>query len=348
MGGKNDKAIHYELPLNYELNDNIEKSIIHNNNHQDNEKFKRLIHKNIKSNIKRSCFKEKFYNNSYYNITSFMNLIYSNSTNSVLKEKSNRTLYETIFNYDIVENKGEGYKKYSTNILNTMKTFITGEKNSNSLIDNNIYNNSDIFETFKMSNQQENSLSTEKLNKNNYQNTYNIDEYSDLNNKIINPSNLNYDENVSNIISEDQNINSIIQSNSIVKEVKIPKVKKKSRSTSKKKHSKEPKKRPLVNIKLDLRDLIKQDVREKSNLSPRQRYSNNYKSKSPVYNNNKIQKGLNNIKSLGPQSISNNYIHDEDFINMVDRLSQPNKLEKEIIHNKNSINKTNRKIIKKI
>ena len=38
----------------------------------------------------------------------------------------------------------------------------------------------------------------------------------------------------------------------------------------------------------------------------------------------------------------------EDFINMVDRLSQPNKLEKEIIHNKNSINKTNRKIIKKI
>ena len=89
-------------------------------------------------------------------------------------------------------------------------------------------------------------------------------------------------------------------------------------------------------------------MREKSNLSPRQRYSNNYKSKSPVYNNNKIQKGLNNIKSLGPQSISNNYIHDEDFINMVDRLSQPNKLEKEIIHNKNSINKTNRKIIKKI
>ena len=109
MGGKNDK-IKYEIPFNKELNKNIKKSIDVINN-KDLENFKRLIHKNVKSNIKRSNFNEIFQGdgNAYSNTLSLMNLIYTKSTNTFLKEKGNRTIYETIFNYDIVENKGEGW-----------------------------------------------------------------------------------------------------------------------------------------------------------------------------------------------------------------------------------------------
>ena len=106
MGGKNDKIKNYEIPLNKELNRNITHSI-NVIEKKDLEKFNRLLHKNVKSNIKSSNFKAtiKGDDNGYNNILSLMNLIYTKSTNNFLKNKGNRTIYEAIFNYDIVEKK---------------------------------------------------------------------------------------------------------------------------------------------------------------------------------------------------------------------------------------------------
>ena len=100
MGGKNDKGIKYELPLNINLNDNIRKSIIKSDYNKELEKFKRLLYKNVKSDIKKSNFNENFKkeNIKYRNIISLINLIYSKSSNSILKKGVNRTLYESIFN----------------------------------------------------------------------------------------------------------------------------------------------------------------------------------------------------------------------------------------------------------
>ena len=51
---------------------------------------------------------------------------------------------------------------------------------------------------------------------------------------------------------------------------------------------------------------------------------------------------------MGAQSLSNRYANDKDFLDIVDRLTQPNKLESEIIRNRNSIRKNQKmKIIKK-
>ena len=361
MGGKNEKGVKYEFPLNLNLSKNIQKSIINSDINKELEKFKKLLHKNAKSDIKKSNFSEIFQNENkqYKNIISLINLIYTKSTNSFLKIKGNRTMYETIFNYDILEKKGKGYVKFSKDISNRMKLLVSAEKNldNNSINQNNI--NSGIFETLKMSIQeqqeQNSNLSSQKINNTSNMNNYHIDDDILKNNININPSfkntNLKYNESISNIVSEDQNINSIIQSNSnsnlnsYEKKIPIPKMNKKVRNTSKKKHSKEPKKKPIINIKLDLRDLFKQDIKEKYHLSPNQRYttrnSNNYK-------NNKIDNALNNIKTLGAQSLSNRFTNDKDFIDIVDRLSQPNKLENEIIRNRHSINKTKKmKNIKK-
>ncbi len=359
MGGKNEKGIKYELPFNLNLRNNIQKSIINKDINNEIEKFKKLVHKNVKNDIKKSNFSEIFTNENieYKNIISLINLIYTKSTNSLLKMKSNRTMYETIFNYDILEKKGESYIKFSKDISNKMKLLISEDRNLNNNSINNMYNNNpEIFETLKMSTQEQNSsLSTEKINNTSKMNNYNIDDDILKNHININTSykntNLKYNESISNIVSEDQNINSIIQSNSksnlnIYEEtIPISKMNKKERNISKKKHSKEPKKKPIVNIQLDLRDLFKQEVKEKSHLSPSQRYNirnlNNLK-------NNKIKDAIDNIKSLGAQSLSNRFTNDRDFIDIVDRLSQPNKLENEIIQNRHSINKSKKlKNIKK-
>ena len=359
MGGKNEKGIKYELPLNLNLRNNIQKSIINKNINNEIEKFKKLVHKNVKNDIKKSNFSEIFTNENiqYKNIISLINLIYTKSTNSLLKMRSNRTMYETIFNYDILEKKGESYIKFSKDISNKMKLLISEDRNLDNNSINNMYkNNPEIFETLKMSIQEQNaSLSTEKINNTSKMNNYNIDDDILKNHININTTykntNLKNNESISNIVSEDQNINSIIQSNSksnlnIYEEtIPISKMNKKERNISKKKHSKEPKKKPIVNIQLDLRDLFKQEVKEKSHLSPSQRYNirnlNNLK-------NNKIKDAIDNIESLGAQSLSNRFTNDRDFIDIVDRLSQPNKLENEIIQNRHSINKSKKlKNIKK-
>ena len=356
MGGKNDKGIKYELPLNINLNDNIRKSIINSDYNKELEKFKRLLYKNVKSDIKKSNFNENFKkeNIKYRNIISLINLIYSKSSNSILKKGVNRTLYESIFNYDTIEKKSEGYIKFTKEISNKMKLFISGDRNLDNNSNDNIYdNNSGIFETLRISIKEPNlsENSKKEINTSNKGN-YNIDDYIIKNNYINpNPSFKNpnlFNESISNIVSEDQNIHSIIQSNTHLNSHKeiipIPKMNKKARSTSKKKHFKDSKKKPVLNIKLDLRDLFKQDIKEKSHLSPSQRYTT--KNNSIKYNI--IQNPLSNIKSMGAQSLSNRYANDKDFLDIVDRLTQPNKLESEIIRNRNSIRKNQKmKIIKK-
>ena len=356
MGGKNDKGIKYELPLNINLNDNSRKSIINSDYNKELEKFKRLLYKNVKSDIKKSNFNENFKkeNIKYRNIISLINLIYSKSSNSILKKGVNRTLYESIFNYDTIEKKSEGYIKFTKEISNKMKLFISGDRNLDNNSNDNIYdNNSGIFETLRISIKEPNlsENSKKEINTSNKGN-YNIDDYIIKNNYINpNPSFKNpnlFNESISNIVSEDQNIHSIIQSNTHLNSHKeiipIPKMNKKARSTSKKKHFKDSKKKPVLNIKLDLRDLFKQDIKEKSHLSPSQRYTT--KNNSIKYNI--IQNPLSNIKSMGAQSLSNRYANDKDFLDIVDRLTQPNKLESEIIRNRNSIRKNQKmKIIKK-
>ena len=85
----------------------------------------------------------------------------------------------------------------------------------------------------------------------------------------------------------------------------------------KKKHSKFPKKAPSYNIKLELKDLYKQNIREK-----------HIKKKFKSYNRRSSKILIN--KNI----LYNEKKESETFMEKIDRYSQPNKLKKDIIHGK--------------
>ncbi len=385
MGGKNDKRINYEIPLNKELNNHITNVIVK----KDLEKLNRLIHKNVKSNIKTSNFNKHFKgdDNGHSNILSLINLIYTKSTNNFLKTKGNRTIYETLFNYDIVEKKGKGYEQFKKNIANTIRLFISGEKNNNinnekllnniineenanninndendnninnnnvnnnNVNNNNVNNNNEnngIFETLNdlSIKNENNSLISEKKeilksqnphnntlnNQNSFINSLNSNNNSNNNTNNTNihysgiltePSfkNINNKETENNILNkrtttlgENNEKSNTINSNN--KKIKISKYGKSARSTSKTKHKKNPNKKPLVNIKVDLRLLYKEDVITKEIESERKRY------RSPP----------NSFLKTRQSNFNNENQNEESFISKIDRYTQPNKLEKDIIH----------------
>ncbi len=117
MGVKNDK-IYNEIPSNDELNDKIRKKKINEiKNPEEIKKFNGLINDNIQKNIKRSDFKTNFENKVYEKAVHLLNIIYIENTNLFLSTIDYRTMYGTIFNYDIIEKKGDKFGKNNKKIL---------------------------------------------------------------------------------------------------------------------------------------------------------------------------------------------------------------------------------------
>ena len=96
------------------------------------DKINKLLKKGIKNKIKKSNFKKNFSSNDngFKNSVSLLNLIYLNTTNTYLKEKENITLYQSIFNYDIIEfnNNKKEYDYNNAKIANLIKNIITNNK----------------------------------------------------------------------------------------------------------------------------------------------------------------------------------------------------------------------------
>ena len=96
------------------------------------DKINKLLKKGIKNEIKKSNFKKNFLsnNNGFKNSVSLLDLIYLNATNTYLKEKENITLYQSIFNYDIIEfnNNKKEYDYNNAKIANLIKNIITNNK----------------------------------------------------------------------------------------------------------------------------------------------------------------------------------------------------------------------------
>ena len=106
MGANQPKRMKYSIPLNKKLNEIILNVINSKGSLNNEEKIKQLMHKNISQGIIPSNFSQIFNkrDRGIYNITSLMNLIYTKNTNTYFKLSSNNTIYESIFNYDIIEN----------------------------------------------------------------------------------------------------------------------------------------------------------------------------------------------------------------------------------------------------
>ena len=117
MGANQPKRMKYSIPLNKKLNEIILNVINPKGSLNNEEKIIELMHKNISQGIIPSNFSQIFNKRErgIYNITSLMNLIYTKNANTYFKLSSDNTIYESIFNYDIIENNfnEEGNVKFN-------------------------------------------------------------------------------------------------------------------------------------------------------------------------------------------------------------------------------------------
>ena len=102
MGGNIDKNHNYKPKneeLNFQINDYLRKEKEKKKNVEEKEekKVKKLINKNIGEAIKKSDFKKKFCENKKQYIFSLMDLINYQSTNKILENNSNYSLFNIIF-----------------------------------------------------------------------------------------------------------------------------------------------------------------------------------------------------------------------------------------------------------
>ena len=97
-----------------------------------------------------------------------------------------------------------------------------------------------------------------------------------------------------------------------------------------------------MNIKINLKDIIKQDVYETSVLSPKERFKTN-KSKSPPKQSTINKSTLNDVNNLTTikADVSQVNINDGSFLEIVDCLVQPNKKDSDRIHSRTPKRKNN-------
>ncbi len=227
MGANQTKRMKYSIPLNKKLNEIILNVINPKSSLNNEEKIKELMHKNISQGIIRSNFSQTFNKRErgIYNITSLMNLIYTKNTNTYFKLSSNNTIYESIFNYDIIENN---FNEEGNEQFNKKKKHFFEE----CLILKNYERDS-----FKVPNE---LLDIFQENKENYN------------------SNLNNPKNKINNVHEKKNNNL----NNVNTEKKGNKTN--NKIIKKKKHNKNPKRPPVVIINMNIKDLYKLDSLERS------------------------------------------------------------------------------------
>lgn len=396
MGQTNNKQDYrYSIPVNTKLVTSIEEKLAIKKSPDEVSLFKKFMKKRLKNEFTPSFFTEKFHMNDsgIGHVSSLINLIYTKNTNTQLKVRSNRTLYEAVFNYDIVEKESKAYDKFSKNMISAMRNFIEGEDKE---MDNTLRLSEDM-------NKKENYLDNEEMeNKEEDGNNSYFDKASGS--KIRGQNNLNDDTDNDNFmqafqdIKDDKNNSKIGKGNQYGgnnlnelgtikltedsfrdKEDNLSNDRKNSQTDSvklhfysnkkntngtgtnknknknntifldkskmgetKKKHKKNPKKAPLVNIKINLKDIIKQDVYETSTLDPKDRFKTN-KSKSPPKQNAINKSTLNDVNNLTTikADVSQVNINDGSFLEIVDCLVQPNKKESDRIHSRTPKRKNN-------
>ena len=262
----------YEIYVKKRLLKIIEDKI---NKEKKENQINNLINQNI-NKMNKSNFSKNFHEQPYETIYSIINLIYVNNTNSIL----NNSLYETMFNYDINDEKEKGSSKVKERINELIPDFL-GDKTENE----------------KIFDEKEKGISKEKerINKSipDVLDNKSENEKINSNEKVKSDSNKQINENKE---SSKQNFEKI----------------------KKKKHSKNPKQLPVIGINLNLKDIEKAVHLEKI-------YGEKKKQKD--YNSN-LKRNLTQININDKRNFD-----DKNFLKIYDDFIQPNKLEKDKIHN---------------
>ena len=267
----------YQISVKKRLLKIIEDTI---NKEKKENQIKNLINQNIKQRNK-SNFSKNFHENPIENISSIINLVYENNTNSILKN----SLYESTFNYDINDEKEKGCNKVKERINELIPDFL-GEKTENE----------------KIIDVKEKGSSKEK------------ERINELIPDVF--DNKSENEKINSIEKVNSDFNCFVNENQIIKKVKSSK--QKFEKIKKINHSKNPKKSPVIRINMNLKDIKKAVHLEK------------------IYKEKKKQKDYNSNLKRNLTQINlhdKNNFNDKNFLKIYDNFIQPNKLEKDKIHN---------------
>ena len=182
MGGNIDKNLNYKTKneeLNFQINDYLRKEKEKKKKvEKEEKKVKKLINKNIGEAIKKSDFKKKFCKNKKQYILSLMDLINYQSTNKILENNSNYSLFNIIFinnNEKPLQiekelfGKNNNLRNQGLNIIKMGKTNKKERSNSKGKIDVDLIKSKSNDKKQKNSNKKNNkeTLSNDKENKNN-------------------------------------------------------------------------------------------------------------------------------------------------------------------------------------
>ena len=117
MGATQNNVKHHKSPLNKNLNKEINKCILLFN--KKNKNINKLIHNNISKNFEKSNFSLNFNkdNKSLINISNLVNLIYKENTDIQFNINCNKTIYENIFDFNIIDDYIELNKKLRIKII---------------------------------------------------------------------------------------------------------------------------------------------------------------------------------------------------------------------------------------
>ena len=139
MGSSNNKE-KYSLPFNERLNEQIQSKLNIQDQSFETKKLTHFIKKKLNKDFVPSNFEEKFNENGsgVEHVANLINLIYTKNTNTSLKFKCNRTIYESVFNYDIIENNSKGYSKFTQNMMDVMRLVVDGKDGNENSHDKDI------------------------------------------------------------------------------------------------------------------------------------------------------------------------------------------------------------------
>ena len=287
----------YKIPLNKELIDMISIFISKEN----------VEKPKINNEIKKKKNNDKIINNDnlfYNNIISILNLSYQRENNT------NFSLYEVIFNFDIAKSNREGYNKLH-NIISNNFNFQENEKEKKNQ------------QTLKI------DLDSLIIKSENINSINDIDYKNEETIKIKEKNNELKEENKTNNLKKIQLSIETKSEKYIESSTNLITTKKKDNNKEIKKHLKTPKKDPIINIQIDLKEVSKEVFYEKNFSQFKKNLFPNKKKREII--NKKILKDINQISN---GIIPPNYINDGKFLDFIDNLTQPNKKDDEIIHGK--------------
>ena len=287
----------YKIPLNKELIDMISIFISKEN----------VEKPKINNEIKKKKNNDKIINNDnlfYNNIISILNLSYQRENNT------NFSLYEVIFNFDIAKSNREGYNKLH-NIISNNFNFQENEKEKKNQ------------QTLKI------DLDSLIIKSENINSINDIDYKNEETIKIKEKNNELKEENKTNNLKKIQISIETKSEKYIESSTNSITTKKKDNNKEIKKHLKTPKKDPIINIQIDLKEVSKEVFYEKNFSQFKKNLFPNKKKREII--NKKVLKDINQISN---GIIPPNYINDGKFLDFIDNLTQPNKKDDEIIHGK--------------